>query len=59
MHLKNPQVEIRDLLGRKVHSEQLDGTEQLIPLNRLQSGVYLVLVLDDEKVLGREKLVVK
>lgn len=59
MHLKNPQVEIRDLLGRKVHSERLNNTQQLISLNRLQSGVYLVLVIDDGKVLGREKLVLR
>lgn len=59
IQLQNPQVEIRDLLGRKVHSERLDGTEQLIPLNRLQSGVYFVLVMDGGKVMGREKLVLK
>jgi hypothetical protein len=59
VQLYNPQVEIRDLLGRKVHSERLQGNELLIDLSDFQSGVYLVLLVDEGKVMGREKLVVR
>lgn len=49
-------IEIRDLTGRMVFSGSITPNETLINLEYLTSGIYLIEVSNDSKIIGRTKL---
>lgn len=62
IQIESPQkidaIQIYDLQGRLVKSEELNGRTSL-NVSELESGVYLIEILNENKILHRQKLIVK
>ncbi|MBK7798134.1 MAG: T9SS type A sorting domain-containing protein [Saprospiraceae bacterium] len=51
-------IVLYDLCGRKIYQTYV--TKQEVPLPKLLDGIYILTALsDDDKVIGREKIVVR
>ena len=53
------QYEVYDAVGRSVLSGQVSQNRTEIGVNDLQSGVYIIRLLDDESLIGRGRLIKK
>ena len=56
--LENVQIELYDIAGKLVLSQKQQNSHQIeIDLAHLNSGIYMVKVLQDQKVISQQKLV--
>ncbi len=56
-HIQNATIEIYDLSGKKMHTENLQTTETQINISRFVSGTYVYKIYTDSKTIDSGKFV--
>ena len=52
-------IQIVDMNGKVMYQQNIDNKEMSINLTNLEKGIYMVFVLQDNNVIGREKLIIQ
>lgn len=58
-NLSNAKLSVTDMNGREISSQNVSGNQFTIDVNTLKAGNYLIILSQDNKVLGRKTFVKK
>jgi hypothetical protein len=58
LNLNHAQLNIYNLIGQLVSKKQLMKSNQQFPILELDSGIYIFVIQNEDKVVGRKKVVV-
>jgi hypothetical protein len=50
-------VAITDILGKTIKKEKINGTELVLKLDNLSSGIYYLNIYNHEKIIGNKKII--
>jgi len=57
--IKNSTIKVIDVVGKEVKSISFSGTQLILEKGELQSGVYFVQVISDNKVIANKKILIQ
>jgi len=58
-NIKNAKAELFNVLGKKILSKKLNTTFNKLDVSNLESGVYLIKIIDDDNTFGTKQFVKK
>ena len=50
-------VVITDILGKTIQKEKINGSELVLKLDNLSSGIYYLSIYNHEKIIGNKKII--